>query len=133
MKSFSDRVIRDTLMYVGMDMIRSNAVRRQEKQLHVETLQELSASFDDEVEPLVVDVQGTQHRLTGTAEIQYQEWRDLLRELYQTETGFVTEDIEMYVEPTIEEAPATTVDEVTDGTEATDASADADGGQPSGA
>jgi len=131
--SFSDRVIRDTLMYVGMDMIRSNAVRRQEKQLHVETLQELSASFDDEVEPLVVEIQGTQHRLTGTAEIQYQEWRDLLRELYQTETGFVTDDIEMYVEPTIEEAPAATVDEVTDGTEATDASADADGGQPSGA
>jgi hypothetical protein len=97
--SFTDRVVRDTLMYIGMDMLRTSATRRQEKRLHVEALEELSASFDDEVEPLVVNVQGTEHRLTGTAEIQYQEWRDLLRELYMEETGFAPEDMEIYVEP----------------------------------
>jgi hypothetical protein len=97
--SFSDRVVRDAMMYVGMDMIRTSAVRRQEKRLHTETLEELSTSFDDEVAPLVVEIQGTQHRLTGTAEAQYSEWRDLLQELFISETGFVPEDVEVFVEP----------------------------------
>jgi hypothetical protein len=103
---FSDRVIRDTMMYIGMDMLRTSASRRQEKRIHVETLEELSASFDDEVEPLVVEVAGTQRRLTGTAEIQYEEWKELLRELYISETGFETDEVEIFVEPEADPAPA---------------------------
>jgi hypothetical protein len=94
---FSDRIVRDTLMYMGMDLIRTARVRREEKRLHAEALEELSASFDEEVEPLVVEMEGTQHRLTGTAEIQYEEWRELLRQLYEAETGFTTE-IDVYTE-----------------------------------
>ena len=124
---FSDRVIRDTLMYIGMDMLRNSATRRQEKRLHVEALEELSASFDDEVEPLVVNVQGTEHRLTGTAEIQYQEWRDLLRELYIEETGFAPEDMDMYVEPEVpEDAPAQ--ESAEDGAENMEVNSDVSGG-----
>jgi hypothetical protein len=104
---FSDRVIRDTMMYIGMDMLRTSASRRQEKRIHVETLEELSASFDDEVEPLVVEVAGTQRRLTGTAEVQYEEWKELLRELYITETGFEADEVEIFVEePEALSAPA---------------------------
>jgi hypothetical protein len=105
--SFSDRVIRDAMMYVGMDMLRTSAVRRQEKRLHTETLEELSTSFDDEVEPMVVEIQGTQHRLTGTAEVQYQEWRNLLREMFISETGFVPEEMAIYTEPEPTLAPET--------------------------
>jgi hypothetical protein len=97
--SFSNRLIRDAAMYVGVDLLQSNAVRRQEKQLHVETLEELSVSFDEEVTPLVVEIAGVQHRLTGTAAVQYAEWRDLLRQLYISETGFIPEDIEIYADP----------------------------------
>ena len=97
--SFSDRVIRDAMMYVGMDMLRTSAVRRQEKKLHTDTLEELSTSFDDEVEPMVVEIQGTQHRLEGTADVQYQEWRGLLREMFIGETGFVPEDMAIYTDP----------------------------------
>jgi hypothetical protein len=130
--SFSDRVVRDALMYVGMDMIRSNAIRKQEKQLHTETLQELSASFDDEVEPLVVEVQGTEHRLTGTAEVQYQEWKDLLRQLYQEETGFVPEDMEFHIEDEAEQ-PADAVEPALEDTEARKVSSDdAAGSEPNG-
>jgi hypothetical protein len=100
--AFSDRLIRDALMYVGVDMIRAGQVRKQEKRLHTETLEELSESFDDDVKPLVVEIQGTQHRLTGTAEAQYQEWRDLLRSIYINESGFVPEDVTVYAEPEIE-------------------------------
>lgn len=100
---FSDRVIRDSMMYIGMDILRSSASRRQEKRIHVETLEELSASFDDEVEPMVVEVAGTQTRLTGTAEIQYDEWKQLLRELYISETGLeLDQQVEIFVEPMVE-------------------------------
>src|SRR5690606_6450258 len=97
--SFSDRVLRDALMYMGMDVLQTSAVRRQEKRLHTQALEELSLSFNDEVQPLVVEIQGTEHRLTGTAEAQYHEWRDLLRQLFVAETGFAVEDMHIYMEP----------------------------------
>lgn len=95
---FQDRVVRDALMYVGMDMLRTSALRRQEKRLHVETLEELSLSFDESVEPLIVEIEGTEHRLTGTVEVQYEEWQQLLRELFISETGFVPENVNVFIE-----------------------------------
>src|SRR5215510_181088 len=97
--SFSDRMLRDALMYVGVDMIRASQVRKQEKRLHTETLEELAQDFDDSIEPMVVEVQGTQHRLTGTADAQYEEWRQLLRQIFISESGFVPEDVAIYTEP----------------------------------
>ena len=95
---FTSRMLRDAMMYTGMDLIKTAAVRRQEKRLHTEALEELSTSFDDELMPMVVEIEGTQHRLTGTADVQYAEWRDLLLELYTAETGFIPE-IDIYTEP----------------------------------
>jgi hypothetical protein len=122
--SFSNRIIRDAAMYVGVDLLQSNAVRRQEKQLHIETLEELSVGFEEEVTPLVVEVAGVQHRLTGTASAQYAEWQDLLREMYISETGFIPEDVEIYAEPelaveTIETGAIATVPTGAPGTPAT--------------
>ena len=37
-------------------------------------------------------------RLTGTADAQYEEWQNLLRQMFISETGFVPEDIEVYAE-----------------------------------
>ncbi|HEU4618293.1 MAG TPA: hypothetical protein VFV10_09640 [Gammaproteobacteria bacterium] len=85
--SFADRFLRDSLMFMGMDLMQSAATRRQDVKLHVAALEELSASFDNEVEPLVVEINGTQHRLSGTAEAQYEEWRDLLERMFDTEAG----------------------------------------------
>jgi hypothetical protein len=96
---FTDRVIRDAMMYVGMDMLKTSQVRRQEKKLHVDTLDELSSSFDNEMKPMVIEIQGTQHRLTGTAEAQYAEWRDLLRQTFVDEGGFVPENVAIYSAP----------------------------------
>ncbi len=100
--SFSDRMLRDALMYVGVDMIRASQVRKQEKRLHTETLEELAQDFDDSIEPMVVEIQGTQHRLTGTADAQYEEWRQLLRQVFISESGFVPEDVAIYTEPAAE-------------------------------
>ena len=102
---FTSRMLRDAMMYTGMDLIKTASVRRDEKRLHSEAMEELSTSFDDEVKPMVVEIEGTQHRLTGTADAQYDEWKDLLLELYSAETGFVPE-IDVYTEalPEREEA-----------------------------
>jgi hypothetical protein len=99
---FTDRMLRDALMYVGVDMIRASQVRKQEKQLHTQTLEELSTDFEDDIKPMVVEIQGTQHRLTGTADAQYEEWRNLLKQIFVTESGFVPEDVAIYTEPAIE-------------------------------
>ncbi len=94
---YSQRVLRDSIMYMSMDMIRTGSLRRQEKQLHTASLEELSSSFEEEVKPMVVDIEGTQYRLTGTAAAQYEEWRELLLQLYQSETGLVPE-VDIYTE-----------------------------------
>ncbi|MFL2555055.1 MAG: hypothetical protein ACJ0S4_10255 [Candidatus Rariloculaceae bacterium] len=110
---FSSRMLRDAMMYTGMDLIKTAAVRRDEKRLHTEAMEELSTSFDDEVKPMVVEIEGTQHRLTGTADAQYEEWRNLLLELYLAETGFVP-DVAVFTEalPLAEEIAETEEQEV---------------------
>ena len=54
-------------------------------------MKELAASFELEVAPLVVDIQGETVRLTGSREEQYAAWRDLLRQIYAAETGLVAD------------------------------------------
>jgi hypothetical protein len=118
--SFSNRVVRDAMMYVGTDILRSSSLRRQERRLHTATLEELSESFNDEVAPLVVEIEGTQHRLTGTAEVQYAEWRDLLQQLFISETGFRPENLEIYAEPLSDPAAGPTVESVIDDAQGVD-------------
>ena len=55
--------------------------------VHADALKELTQSFQAEVAPQVVEVEGHTLRLTGTAEDQYREWRKLLKQLYLEETG----------------------------------------------
>jgi hypothetical protein len=136
--SFSNRIVRDSMMYVGVDMLQTSAVRRQEKRLHTSTLEELSDSFDSAVAPLVVEIAGTQHRLTGTAEVQYAEWRDLLQQLVISETGFVPENMQIYAEPEaeppleIDGAPAQQVP-AADPADVQEVTSDANEGSASGA
>ena len=134
--AYSDYLIQQGVTYIGMEMIRSGAIRRQERRLHTETLEELSLSFDESVEPLVVDIQGTQHRLTGTVETQYAEWRELLKELFVSETGFAPENLDVYMEAETEPTEEVQLLEI-DVAPGTDADAeegvtDADGGAASG-
>lgn len=56
---------------------------------HAQSFGELARSFQSEVAPQVVEVEGRSLKLTGTAEEQYREWRRLLRE-YQAEEQLPT-------------------------------------------
>jgi hypothetical protein len=51
------------------------------------------------MKPMVIEIQGTEHRLTGTADAQYQEWQDLLKQTFASESGFVPEDVTISTEP----------------------------------
>ncbi len=63
-----------------------------ESKIHADAFRELGESFDAEVAPKVLDVEGKTITLTGSAEEQYKEWRKLLREIYAAETGFIVTD-----------------------------------------
>ena len=60
---------------------------RSEIKMHGESLKQLGSSFQNEVQPIVVEIEGRTLELKGSAEQQYAEWRRLLRELYENETG----------------------------------------------
>lgn len=72
----------------GFNTIFAAMNRSREAGLHLEAIAELSESFGNEAAPMVVNVEGQERRLTGTAEAQYESWRQLLREIYEAETGF---------------------------------------------
>ncbi len=73
----------------GFEAMFKGISRRSEATMHLEAIMELSESFGAEAAPMVVSVEGQSRRLTGTAAAQYESWRRLLREIYESETGFV--------------------------------------------
>lgn len=81
------RVISEAGVVGGVIAIRSGIFKTQEAKLHRETLRELAASFDAEITPVLVEVEGQTLRLQGSVETQYARWRELLREIFVTETG----------------------------------------------
>jgi hypothetical protein len=83
----SNSAITNTAILGGMEGIRSGLGLSTEADLYQDSIRELGDSFDSEVAPLVIEVEGQTHRLTGSAEEKYREWRRILREIYATETG----------------------------------------------
>ena len=75
----------------GAAAIYSGFQKQEETKIHRDVIEELSISFSSEAEPLVVEVVGETVRLTGSAEEQYQKWRDMLRQIYAAETGLPIE------------------------------------------
>jgi hypothetical protein len=68
----------------GVTAFLSGLKKYADARTHAESFAELASSFQSEVAPQVVEVEGRSLRLSGTAEEQYKEWRRLLRE-YQAE------------------------------------------------
>ena len=72
----------------GVNRIVGGVQRGYEAESHVAAIRELSDSFGAQAAPMVVNVEGQERRLTGTAQAQYDGWRRLLKQIYQAETGF---------------------------------------------
>ena len=83
-----NRGLQNMGIYEGLNRVIGGFQRNSEANLHLDTIAELSESFGAEAAPMVVNVEGQERRLTGTAAAQYESWRKLLKEIYEAETGF---------------------------------------------
>ena len=72
----------------GLNTVYGALKRSRDAGLHLDAIAELSESFGNEAAPMVVNIEGQERRLTGTAEAQFESWRQLLRDIYEAETGF---------------------------------------------
>lgn len=73
--------------YMGMYAIFSARKLRPEALIHAQTIRELGDSFELEVRPAVLEIEGKTITLSGSVEAQFEQWRELLREIYDSETG----------------------------------------------
>lgn len=83
----STGTIRDVMVLGGLYSIKKGMDINAQSTLHEEEIAELGESFSAETEPMVVNVDGEIHKLTGSAEAQYAQWRDLMKKIYASETG----------------------------------------------
>ncbi len=88
-RSTSAQTGRTVLIIGGVELVKAGVQTGREATIHENALLELGSSFSAEIEPVVVEVRGETRRLEGSAETQYQEWRELLRAIYGAETGFL--------------------------------------------
>lgn len=85
--SGAGRVAGQVAIAAGGYMVKSGFEKRAEAKMHSETLIELGDSLEASIEPQIVELEDRTITLTGTVENQYQQWRELLKEIYKTETG----------------------------------------------
>ena len=61
--------------------------QRAEAEIHAEALEELGASLETAIAPQVIELEDRTVTLTGNVQDQYNQWRELLRQIYETEVG----------------------------------------------
>jgi len=71
----------------GATVFASGVKKYAQSEIHVDALHELNTSFEADLKPKVIEVEGRAVTLTGSAEAQYENWRHLLRQIYIQETG----------------------------------------------
>ena len=83
----STGTMRDVMVIGGLYSIKRGIDTNAQSTIHQGAIEELGESFSSEAKPMVVEVDGEIHELTGSAEAQYEQWRDLMRKIYSSETG----------------------------------------------
>ncbi len=100
--------LRDVMVIGGATAVKSGVDLGAQKKMHKEAIREMGESFQAEVSPMIVDIEGQTTELTGSAEEQFIKWRELLRQIYQSETGLPVPTIrgEELPQPEAEPEPA---------------------------
>ncbi|MFN2333193.1 MAG: hypothetical protein ABR550_02050 [Wenzhouxiangellaceae bacterium] len=65
----------------GIYAISSGIDKGRQTSIHVESLRELGRSLEEDLAPQVLEIQDKTVRLTGSAEDQYRQWREILTEM----------------------------------------------------
>ena len=71
----------------GGYLVKSGLDKRAEADIHVQALEELGSSLEAEIAPQVIELEDQTITLTGTVQDQYNQWRELLRQIYEAEVG----------------------------------------------
>ena len=74
----------------GATAVMSGLNKREEAKVHAEALEEISASMDSEMQPHTMKLENRTITLSGSVNEQYGQWRELLRDIYNSETGQTT-------------------------------------------
>lgn len=71
----------------GAYLIKSGFDKRAEAQIHIAALEELGQSLETEVAPKVINLDDRTVTLTGNVEEQYDQWKEILADIYALESG----------------------------------------------
>lgn len=69
----------------GGYMIKQGLDKKQEAAAHTEAVAEMGSSLESVIAPQVIELEDRSVTLTGTVEAQYQQWRELLYQIYEQE------------------------------------------------
>ncbi len=87
----SDSAMADAAVFGGLAgggwLIKEALNTSDEAQMHVEALAELGQSMEREVAPQTIDLEERTVTLSGNVEAQYQQWREILADMYANEIG----------------------------------------------
>ncbi|MFT4924218.1 MAG: hypothetical protein ACI8WB_000296 [Phenylobacterium sp.] len=81
------RTAGNVAMAGGGYVIKSGIDKSSESKIHIEALQELGDSLEASIEPQIIELEDRTVTLSGTVDNQYQQWRELLHQIYQIDTG----------------------------------------------
>ncbi len=71
----------------GAGIFMSGLNKREEAKVHAEALEEISSSLDAEMEPHTLNLEDRTVTLSGSVNEQYSQWQQILRDIYNSETG----------------------------------------------
>lgn len=71
----------------GGYLLKSGLEKRAESSIHSLAIEELGQSLQAEITPRVIELEDRTVRLSGSAEDQYSQWRELMADLYAAEMG----------------------------------------------
>ncbi|NND44979.1 MAG: hypothetical protein HKN58_06615 [Xanthomonadales bacterium] len=70
---------------VGGYMLKSALDKKNESAAHTEAVAEMGSSLEAEIVPQVIELEDRTITLTGSVQAQYQQWRELLHQIYEQE------------------------------------------------
>lgn len=71
---------------VGAGLLANAGLKMSEAKVHESTINEVSKSFDTQIAPKVVEMEGVEIKLEGSIQEQYNQWQNLLFTIYESES-----------------------------------------------
>ena len=89
----------------GGVLLKSGLEKRAESKIHSLALEELGQSLDAEITPRVIELEDRTVQLTGNVEDQYDQWRELLADIYAAELAALEPPDSPEAAPTLDAQP----------------------------